>query len=274
MAVLRRAQGQSVGAHHRTHVAFANQRPDHMLLQAVASRIVARQTPDAHLITEERKRKNYAEFWNVIPVTEPYRCVLAEVRDKLYHTRSARLPPPLGLSAHWQKAACAHGIHAWLRLSSMCREVLHHALVHPNVNVREYLENDPEAYYSKDELLEPLTLIYNSLLTCGDKYIAHGRLLDCIRQVSSHCASAPTGTAHRPSSDSQHVRSFTQVTCFGMGLVTLDVRQESTRHSDAIDTVTQYLGLGSYKAWDEEQRLNFLIGELTGKRPLMPPGMQ
>ncbi len=66
----------------------------------------------------------------------------------------------------------------------MCREVLHHALVHPNVNVREYLENDPEAYYSKDELLEPLTLIYNSLLDCGDKYIAHGRLLDCIRQVS------------------------------------------------------------------------------------------
>ncbi len=58
-----------------------------------------------------------------------------------------------------------------------------------------------------------------------------------------------------------------------MGLVTLDVRQESTRHSDAIDTVTQYLGLGSYKAWDEEQRLNFLIGELTGKRPLMPPGI-
>ena len=58
-----------------------------MVLQTVASRIVARQTPDAHLITEERKRKNYAEFWNVIPVTEPYRCVLAEVRDKLYHTR-------------------------------------------------------------------------------------------------------------------------------------------------------------------------------------------
>ena len=63
-----------------------------------------------------------------------------------------------------------------------------------------------------------------------------------------------------------------QVTCFGMGLVTLDVRQESTKHTEAIDTVTQYLGLGSYKSWDEEQRLNFLIGELTGKRPLMPPG--
>lgn len=53
----------------------------------MATRIVGRQTPDAHLITEERKRKNYAEFWNIIPVTEPYRCVLSEVRDKLYHTR-------------------------------------------------------------------------------------------------------------------------------------------------------------------------------------------
>ena len=70
-----------------------------------------------------------------------------------------------------------------IRLIPYCREVLHHALVHPNVNVREYLENDPEAYYSKAELLEPLTLIYNSLLACGDTYIAHGRLLDCIRQV-------------------------------------------------------------------------------------------
>ena len=157
--------------------------PDKLLAQAVASRIVARQTPDAHLITEERKRKNYAEFWNIIPVTEPYRCVLAEVRDKLYHTRCACLRHRR-VNQHENDPACAHLCH--LHWPQLCREVLHHALVHPNVNVREYLENDPEAYYSKDELLEPLTLIYNSLLTCGDMYIAHGRLLDCIRQVISH----------------------------------------------------------------------------------------
>jgi hypothetical protein len=30
-------------------------------------------------------------------------------------------------------------------------------------------------------------------------------------------------------------------------MVKLDIRQESTRHSDVIDTITQYLGLGSYK---------------------------
>ncbi len=57
-----------------------------------------------------------------------------------------------------------------------------------------------------------------------------------------------------------------------MGLVTLDVRQESTKHTEAIDTITTYLGLGSYKEWDEAKRQEFLLAELTGKRPLLPPG--
>jgi phosphoenolpyruvate carboxylase len=48
---------------------------------------VARQTPDAHLIQEERKRKNYSDFWSVLSVAEPYRVILSEVRDRLYHTR-------------------------------------------------------------------------------------------------------------------------------------------------------------------------------------------
>ena len=30
-------------------------------------------------------------------------------------------------------------------------------------------------------------------------------------------------------------------------MLKLDIRQESSRHSDVLDTVTQYLGLGSYK---------------------------
>jgi hypothetical protein len=29
----------------------------------------------------------FAEFWKFIPPTEPYRVLLAEVRDKLYYTR-------------------------------------------------------------------------------------------------------------------------------------------------------------------------------------------
>lgn len=38
-----------------------------------------------------------------------------------------------------------------------------------------------------------------------------------------------------------------QVQCFGLGMVRLDIRQESTRHADVLDTITTYLGLGSYK---------------------------
>ena len=38
-----------------------------------------------------------------------------------------------------------------------------------------------------------------------------------------------------------------QVQCFGLAMVRLDVRQESTRHSDVLDTITSYLGIGSYK---------------------------
>lgn len=38
-----------------------------------------------------------------------------------------------------------------------------------------------------------------------------------------------------------------QVVCFGLGLVKLDVRQESTEHSNAISFITEYLGLGSYR---------------------------
>ena len=50
-------------------------------------------------------------------------------------------------------------------------------------NLKEVLENDPEAYYNSDELLEPLKLMYRSLMTTNDDGIANGRLLDVIRQV-------------------------------------------------------------------------------------------
>jgi phosphoenolpyruvate carboxylase len=37
--------------------------------------------------------------------------------------------------------------------------------------------------------------------------------------------------------------------------------------------VTAHLGLGSYKEWDEEQRLEWLATELGSKRPLIPASM-
>eukprot|EP00270_Netrium_digitus_P010934 TRINITY_DN3431_c0_g1_i1.p1 TRINITY_DN3431_c0_g1~~TRINITY_DN3431_c0_g1_i1.p1 ORF type:complete len:990 (-),score=298.74 TRINITY_DN3431_c0_g1_i1:292-3201(-) len=97
-----------------------------------------------------------------------------------------------------------------------------------------------ETLTSTDQLLEPLELCYRSLCEMGDKRIADGRLLDYMRRV----------------------------VCFGLSLVKLDLRQESDRHTDAIDAITQHLGLGSYKEWDEEKRQKWLIEELQSKRPL------
>ncbi len=76
------------------------------------------------------------------------------------------------------------------------------------------------------QFLEPLELCYRSLCETGDKSIADGSLLDFMRQVS----------------------------CFGLSLVKLDIRQESERHTDVMDTITIHLGIGSYRDWPEEQR--------------------
>ncbi len=92
------------------------------------------------------------------------------------------------------------------------------------------------------ELLEPLSLCYQSLHECGMGVIADGPLLDCLRRAAT----------------------------FGLFLVRLDVRQDSSRHVAAMSEITDYLGLGRYAEWDEEARLAFLLQELENRRPLLP----
>lgn len=48
----------------------------------------------------------------------------------------------------------------------------------------------------------------------------------------------------------------------------LDIRQESDRHTDVMDAITTHLEIGSYKNWSEEQRQEWLLAQLKGKRPL------
>ncbi|KAM0919659.1 hypothetical protein ACQ4PT_008037 [Festuca glaucescens] len=95
-------------------------------------------------------------------------------------------------------------------------------------------------FVSVEQFLEPLELCYRSLCDSGDKTVADGSLLDFLRQVST----------------------------FGLSLVKLDIRQESERHADALDAITTYLGIGSYRSWPEEKRQEWLLSELRGKRPL------
>ena len=91
-----------------------------------------------------------------------------------------------------------------------------------------------------EELLAPLRVIYDSLVETGFELVADGHVSDIIRRVA----------------------------VFGMTLVPLDIREESTRHTLALDAITRHLGIGSYKEWDEEARLNWLQSELNNRRPL------
>lgn len=95
-----------------------------------------------------------------------------------------------------------------------------------------------------DQLWKPLHTIYQSLHECGMGVIADGSLLDTLRRIK----------------------------CFGVHLVRLDIRQESTRHSDAMSEITRSLGLGDYNQWNEQDRVAFLVKELSSNRPLIPHG--
>ncbi|KAG5177202.1 phosphoenolpyruvate carboxylase [Tribonema minus] len=94
----------------------------------------------------------------------------------------------------------------------------------------------------KQEVLDTLNLLHRSLEATNQAAMANGLLKDVIRRVA----------------------------CFGLVLAPLDIRQESVRHSEALDAITRWLGVGSYLQWDEETRTTWLLTELNSKRPLLP----
>ncbi|NJM57204.1 MAG: phosphoenolpyruvate carboxylase, partial [Synechococcales cyanobacterium RU_4_20] len=63
-----------------------------------------------------------------------------------------------------------------------------------------------------------------------------------------------------------------QVEIFGFNLAMLDIRQESTNHSDAITEITEYLQVlpKPYNDLSEQERTDWLVMELSNRRPLIP----
>jgi phosphoenolpyruvate carboxylase len=63
-----------------------------------------------------------------------------------------------------------------------------------------------------------------------------------------------------------------QVEIFGFTLTHLDIRQESTRHSDTMQELTEYLQIlpQSYCDMPEADRVAWLMSELQTRRPLVP----
>ncbi|WP_348226399.1 phosphoenolpyruvate carboxylase, partial [Salmonella enterica] len=64
---------------------------------------------------------------------------------------------------------------------------------------------------------------YQSLHASGMCIIANGELLDTLRRGK----------------------------CFCVPQVRIDIRQESTRHTEALGDITRSLGLGDYESWSE-----------------------
>ena len=102
--------------------------------------------------------------------------------------------------------------------------------------------SESEIILEDNQLWEPLYGCYQSLIQCGMRIIANGSLLDILHRIS----------------------------CFGVTLSQMDIRQESTRHTDAIAEITRYIGLGDYAQWTEDDKQAFLIRELSSRRPLIP----
>ena len=103
-------------------------------------------------------------------------------------------------------------------------------------------ESDVVPLLDDDELLQPLMLCYDSLVEQGLDTVANGCLLDTLRRIA----------------------------CFGLTLVKLDVRQESTRHADVLSEICAYYGWGDYRSWSEDKKQQFLLTELQSRRPLIP----
>ena len=100
----------------------------------------------------------------------------------------------------------------------------------------------PSCIRETADLFDPMLVMWESLHACGMGEIADGYLLDTLRRIST----------------------------FGIDLVTLDIRQESSRHAQAVAEIAAFLGLGDYLRWDESERCDFLRHELANPRPLIP----
>jgi phosphoenolpyruvate carboxylase len=100
----------------------------------------------------------------------------------------------------------------------------------------EEVEQHPHAYESAQEFLSELYIIRDSLIGHGDENIANNRIKDLIRLVET----------------------------FGFHLLQLDVRQESSRHTDAVaDLLRFHLKDQEYTALSEEQRMQVLSDAIS-----------
>ncbi|ATC97019.1 phosphoenolpyruvate carboxylase [Pseudoalteromonas tunicata] len=128
------------------------------------------------------------------------------------------------------------------QLRDQLRETEHHL----TAKIKGHSSDAKDIITSIDQLKQPLEACYRSLHHSKMGVIADGLLLDVLRRIH----------------------------CFGLYLTKLDIRQDSDRHSQVFAELTDYLAIGDYNAWSEQQKQTFLLTELQSKRPLIPRNWQ
>ena len=98
--------------------------------------------------------------------------------------------------------------------------------------------NHKELISSREEILKPLRVVRESLEQNQNENIASGELLDLMRRAK----------------------------CFGINLARLDIRQESSRHSQLINEFVQRKYNKSYLKFSEDKRIEFLKKQILGKK--------
>ena len=100
--------------------------------------------------------------------------------------------------------------------------------------------NEKDLISEREEILKPLRVVRESLEQNQSENIASGDLLDLMRRAK----------------------------CFGINLARLDIRQESSRHSQLLSEYIKKKLNQDYLSWDEDKKIKYLSSKMQGKNVL------
>ena len=100
--------------------------------------------------------------------------------------------------------------------------------------------NEKDLLSEREEILKPLRVVRESLEQNQSKNIASGDLLDLMRRAK----------------------------CFGINLARLDIRQESSRHSQLLAEYIKKKLNQNYSTWDEDRKIKYLSNKMQSKNVL------
>ena len=117
--------------------------------------------------------------------------------------------------------------------------ITHRAIEQHIVNKKPL--NEKILLSSREEILKPLRIVRESLEQNQSENIASSDLLDLMRRAK----------------------------CFGINLARLDIRQESSRHSQVISEFIKKKYNQNYYNWEENKKINFLISSMKKNNNLI-----